>query len=115
MLLALLIVLIVLLVVLPLIGLAIWTLVSVGIVGIIIGGLGRLVLPGPQKISLLATILLGWIGSLIGGFVGYKVLDTGKFPTILLEIAAAALLIWIYRQTQGRSVRSGSRRGALRW
>ena len=115
MLLALLIVLIVLLVVLPLIGLALWTLISVGVVGIIIGGLGRLVLPGPQRISLLATILLGWIGSLIGGFVGYHLLETGKFPTILLEIAAAALLITIYRQTQSRGLTPGRRRRALRW
>jgi uncharacterized membrane protein YeaQ/YmgE (transglycosylase-associated protein family) len=115
MLLALLIVLIVLLVVLPLIGLAVWALVSVGIVGILIGGLARLVLPGRQNIGLLATVLLGWIGSLIGGFVGYKLLHTGKLPTVLLEIAAAALLIWIYRESHNRSLTPGSRRRAIRW
>lgn len=96
MLLALLAVLIILLIVLPIIGLALWALISVGIVGIIIGGLARLLLPGQQNISVLATILLGWIGSIIGGFVGYHVIHTGRILTVLLEIGVAAVLIAVY-------------------
>jgi uncharacterized membrane protein YeaQ/YmgE (transglycosylase-associated protein family) len=96
MLLVLLAVLIVLLIVLPIIGLALWTLISVAIVGIIIGGLARLVLPGRQNVGVMATILLGWIGSILGGFLGYRVIGTGRFPTVLLEIAVAAVLIALY-------------------
>ena len=114
MVLALLIILILLLIVLPLIGLALWAFISIGIVGIVIGGLARLVLPGHQDIGVTATILLGWIGSLIGGFVGYRVIHTGRFPTVLLELAAAALLIAIYGASQNRSLAGTSSRAMRR-
>jgi uncharacterized membrane protein YeaQ/YmgE (transglycosylase-associated protein family) len=115
MVLALIVVLVLLLIILPLIGLALWALISVGIVGIIIGGLARLVLPGPQNVGVLPTILLGWIGSLVGGFIGYHVIDTGKFLTILLEIGVAAVLLAIYGRSQNRTLTGGPRRNALRW
>lgn len=34
--------------------------------GVIIGGLGRLVIPGRQHVSLLATILVGIVAALLG-------------------------------------------------
>ena len=39
------------------------------VAGLIIGLLARLILPGRQKIGLLMTLLLGVIGSLIGGTI----------------------------------------------
>jgi uncharacterized membrane protein YeaQ/YmgE (transglycosylase-associated protein family) len=108
-------VLVVLLIVLPVIGLALWLFISVGIVGIVIGGLARLVLPGPQHVGILATVLLGWIGSLIGGFLGYRVFDTGRLLTVLIEVGVAALLIAAYGNAQNRTLPGGSRRRALRW
>jgi uncharacterized membrane protein YeaQ/YmgE (transglycosylase-associated protein family) len=96
MLIVLLAILVVLFVVLPLIGLAAWALISVAIVGVIIGGLARLVLPGRQHIGMIATVLLGWIGSIVGGFLGYRIVHTGRILTVLLEIAVAAALIALY-------------------
>jgi uncharacterized membrane protein YeaQ/YmgE (transglycosylase-associated protein family) len=113
--LALLAVLVVLLIVLPLIGLALWALISVGIVGIVIGGLARLALPGQQNVGVLATVLLGWIGSIIGGFIGYRIIDTGRLLTVLLEIGVAALLIAVYGNSQNRSLTGGTGRRALHW
>lgn len=110
MLLALLAVLIVLLIVLPIIGITLWALISVGIVGIIIGGLARLVLPGRHNISVLATILLGWIGSIVGGFIGYQILDINRLLTVLLEIGVAAALIALYSGTTRGSLSGRSRR-----
>ena len=107
MLLALLAIVIVLFIVLPLIGLALWTLISVGIVGIIIGGLARLVLPGRQNIGIIATVLLGWIGSIVGGFIGYRLIHTGWILTVLLEIAVAAALIAVFSGS-ARSIGAGS-------
>jgi uncharacterized membrane protein YeaQ/YmgE (transglycosylase-associated protein family) len=93
---ALLAVLVVLLVVLPLVGLALWALVSVAIVGVVIGALARLLLPGRQNIGVLATVLLGWIGSITGGFVGDHLIHTVRPLTVLLELGVAALLIAVY-------------------
>jgi uncharacterized membrane protein YeaQ/YmgE (transglycosylase-associated protein family) len=41
------------------------------IVGLIAGALARLVVPGRQPMSILATIVLGIVGSFVGGFLGY--------------------------------------------
>ena len=41
------------------------------IVGLIAGALARLIIPGKQEMSILATIGLGVIGSFVGGFLGY--------------------------------------------
>lgn len=92
---ALLVILVLLLVVFPIVGLAVSTLVSVIIVGGIIGALGRLVVPGRQEIGVFATVVLGWIGSLVGGFLGNREFHSGGFVTVLLEIAVAAVLVAI--------------------
>lgn len=91
--LALFVVLLVLFVVFPLIGMALWALFTTIVVGLILGALGRLVVPGRQRISLLATALAGIVGAIVGGFLGDQVLGVGWFPTLLLEIGVSALLV----------------------
>jgi uncharacterized membrane protein YeaQ/YmgE (transglycosylase-associated protein family) len=44
---------------------------TIVIVGLIAGALARLVVPGKQHMSILMTIVLGIVGSLVGGFLGY--------------------------------------------
>jgi uncharacterized membrane protein YeaQ/YmgE (transglycosylase-associated protein family) len=41
------------------------------IVGLIAGALARLLIPGKQDIGILMTIVLGIVGSFVGGFLGY--------------------------------------------
>ncbi len=41
------------------------------IVGLIAGAIARLLVPGRQDIGIAATIVLGIVGSFIGGFIGY--------------------------------------------
>ncbi len=38
--------------------------------GLVVGFLARAIMPGNQKMGLLATMLLGVVGSFIGGFLG---------------------------------------------
>ena len=82
-------VLVVLFVVFPLVGLAAGALISTLFVGLIIGALARLVVPGRQPLSLLMTIFAG----LIGAIVGDRVLYVGGFATTLLEIGVAAVVV----------------------
>ena len=93
MLLALFVVLVVLFVVLPLIGMTAWGLISTISVGLIIGGLGRLIVPGSQRLGILYTLIAGLIGSIAGGFLGDHVLGLGWFPTVLIEIGVAAAAV----------------------
>jgi uncharacterized membrane protein YeaQ/YmgE (transglycosylase-associated protein family) len=67
------------------------------IIGIIIGVIARLVLPGRQKIGALMTVLLGIGGALVGGIIA-SLIGTGDIWELniigtLVGIAAAAGLI----------------------
>lgn len=93
MILVLFVVLLILFVAFPVAGLTAGALISTFIVGLIIGALGRLVVPGRQRISLLATFLAGLIGAIVGGYVGDQVLYVGGFATTLLEIGVSALVV----------------------
>jgi uncharacterized membrane protein YeaQ/YmgE (transglycosylase-associated protein family) len=67
------------------------------VAGLIIGALARLLKPGRQKLGLGATLLLGIVGSLIGGTVA-NLLGTGDIweldtlGFIVAVIAAIALI-----------------------
>jgi uncharacterized membrane protein YeaQ/YmgE (transglycosylase-associated protein family) len=62
------------------------------LVGLVIGALARLVLPGSQPIGWLMTILAGIGGSLGGGLIA-RAFDVGGFVQLLIAIAVAAALI----------------------
>ena len=49
--------------------------ISILFVGLIAGAVARLVVPGRQQLSIPMTILLGVIGSFVGGFIGYLIFN----------------------------------------
>lgn len=77
-----------------LVGLA-WNLLVFVLMGLVIGALARLVLPGEQPLGILATILFGIAGSLLGGLVA-RAFDLGGFVQFLVAIAVAAALIALF-------------------
>jgi uncharacterized membrane protein YeaQ/YmgE (transglycosylase-associated protein family) len=83
-----------------LIGLA-FSLLWLALAGLIIGGLGRLVLPGRQDISLLATALVGIAASLLGGILA-DVFDVGWVIQFLVAVALAALGITLFTSSEHR-------------
>jgi len=86
---ALFVILIVMFVIVPLVGLTLWLLVSAVITGLIIGGLGRLVVPGRQSIGCLPTAVAGLVGSIGGSLLGHA-LALHRLATVLIEIGVAA-------------------------
>jgi uncharacterized membrane protein YeaQ/YmgE (transglycosylase-associated protein family) len=77
------------------------------IAGLIIGALARLIKPGKQNLSLLATLLLGIVGSLIGGVVA-SALGTGDIMELnvlgfIVAVIAAVLLIGVAEGMSGKS------------
>lgn len=113
MILALVVIFVVLFIALPLLGLAASALISVAIVGLVVGALGRLLVPGRQRIGLLATVLLGLVGSIVGSFLGHRVLGIGAF-SLLLEIGVAAVAVAVYASlpSQHRPLNDGKGRSA---
>jgi uncharacterized membrane protein YeaQ/YmgE (transglycosylase-associated protein family) len=83
------------------------TIVGAIFVGLIVGALARLILPGRQGIGVIMTILLGAAGSFIGSWVTYRLISTanqGKFEltAFLVGIIVAVILIAIYVGITGR-------------
>jgi uncharacterized membrane protein YeaQ/YmgE (transglycosylase-associated protein family) len=84
------------------------------VIGIVIGVIARLVLPGRQHIGALMTILLGIGGALIGGIVA-SAIGTGDIFELniigtLVGIAAAAGLIGA---AESAGIGKGASRGQL--
>jgi uncharacterized membrane protein YeaQ/YmgE (transglycosylase-associated protein family) len=81
--------------------------------GLVVGVLARLLVPGRQALSLAVTLLLGVIGSVIGGIVA-NALGTGdvfelNFIGAVVAIAAAVVLIVIGERTGALNRRFGRR------
>lgn len=82
--------------------------ISLIVVGLIAGAVARLLVPGRQNIGILATIVLGIIGSFIGGFLGYLIFhkDAGNGffqPSgIIGSIIGAVIALLIYTRMSGR-------------
>jgi uncharacterized membrane protein YeaQ/YmgE (transglycosylase-associated protein family) len=45
--------------------------ISLVIIGLVAGALARLAVPGKQDLTIRGTIVLGVVGSFVGGFLGY--------------------------------------------
>jgi uncharacterized membrane protein YeaQ/YmgE (transglycosylase-associated protein family) len=72
--------------------------------GLIIGGLARWIMPGPDPMSIGKTILLGIAGSFVGGLIATVLRlspTTHPFWVLLLEIGGALLLLAIFRNRRG--------------
>jgi uncharacterized membrane protein YeaQ/YmgE (transglycosylase-associated protein family) len=65
------------------------------LLGLVIGGLARLVLPGMQPIGGLATIGAGIAGAIVGGVIG-DALDWGGLLQFALAVAVAAGVIAVF-------------------
>jgi uncharacterized membrane protein YeaQ/YmgE (transglycosylase-associated protein family) len=64
--------------------------------GLIVGALGRLVVPGYQPLGCLLTVLIGIVGAAIGYWLGHNRLDLGDWPTFGLQILIAAALAALF-------------------
>jgi uncharacterized membrane protein YeaQ/YmgE (transglycosylase-associated protein family) len=78
------------------------------VVGLIIGALARLIRPGKQRMSILATLLLGVVGAFIGGAIGGLFNDeTGIFELnvvgFIIAVVAAVLLVGAAEALSGRN------------
>ena len=80
------------------------------VAGLIIGGLARLFTPGKQQLGLLATLLLGLAGSVIGGTVA-NLLGTGSIFELnilgfVVAVIASVMLVGTAESLAARNKRS---------
>jgi uncharacterized membrane protein YeaQ/YmgE (transglycosylase-associated protein family) len=79
------------------------------VIGVVAGFLARLLVPGPDPMSVVATIVLGIVGSFIGGFLGWALfgsdLEDGALQAsgVIGSIVGAVIALLIYRAVSHRS------------
>ena len=85
-----------------------WFIIVLVVVGFIAGALARLLVPGPDPMSLAGTWLLGVLGSFLGGFLGYVLFGADvedgavQVSGVIGSVIGAVLVLLLYRAIQRR-------------
>jgi uncharacterized membrane protein YeaQ/YmgE (transglycosylase-associated protein family) len=69
------------------------------IIGLLVGGLARLLLPGPDPMGIGMTAVVGVCGTLIAGLFAWYVLHRHG-AGLVLSVLFSMLLVWLYRRSQ---------------
>ena len=91
------------------------TIIGLIIIGLVAGFIARALVPGRQSMSVLQTILLGIVGSFVGGFLASLIFggDDGEGflrPAGLIgSVIGAIIALLVYNATAGRKGRTHSR------
>ena len=83
------------------------TIVGLLVVGLIAGFIARAVVPGRESMSVLQTILLGVVGSFVGGFLGWILFGRGdgfiQPSSWIGSVIGAVIVLLVYLQIKRRS------------
>lgn len=71
--------------------------VFIVIVGLVIGALGRLAVPGPDPMPIWLTILVGLIGAFVGGAIAVA-LGFGSGGIFVISVLVATVIVIVYRR-----------------
>lgn len=72
--------------------------------GLVVGALARLIIPGPDPMSVLQTMLVGVAGSIVAGLITYYAFDRQGAPGILLAVVCSAVLVFAIRKLRERQL-----------
>jgi uncharacterized membrane protein YeaQ/YmgE (transglycosylase-associated protein family) len=74
------------------------------IIGLIVGALAKLIMPGRDPGGIIVTILLGIVGALVAGFLGRAVgwYHEGESAGFIASVIGAIVVLAIYRMVIGR-------------
>ncbi len=75
--------------------------------GLVAGAIAKLILPGRANFGWIATICLGIVGALVGGFLGSSLFgialgDLGDFRTYALAVLGSVVCLVVYGALTGR-------------
>jgi uncharacterized membrane protein YeaQ/YmgE (transglycosylase-associated protein family) len=70
------------------------------IIGLIVGGLARLFLPGPDPMGIFITAVVGLLGTYAAGLFSWYVLHRHG-AGLILSVIFSMILVWLYRRSRG--------------
>ena len=75
------------------------------LIGLVVGAVAKLLMPGRDPGGFLITMAIGIAGSFVGHFLGRMIglYDRGEGAGFIMSVAGAMLLLWVYRMIQSRS------------
>ena len=75
------------------------------IIGLIVGAIAKLIMPGKDPGGIIVTIILGIAGAFLAGFLGRAMgwYGEGDAAGFIASVIGAILLLIIYRMIAGRS------------
>ena len=76
-------------------------LVALAFIGLLVGALARLALPGKDPMTIPQTILMGIAGSFLAGLVYWLVLGDRDGGGILLSVLFATGIVYLVRRSRG--------------
>jgi uncharacterized membrane protein YeaQ/YmgE (transglycosylase-associated protein family) len=65
--------------------------------GLVVGALGRLLVPGPDPMGIGATILVGIAASFLAGLIAWGLFGRNG-AGIILSVACSMLIVWLLRR-----------------
>ncbi|CAN5687633.1 hypothetical protein BH20ACT1_BH20ACT1_09820 [soil metagenome] len=74
---------------------------GLAVVGLIVGAIGRLLVPGPNPLGCLGTIAAGVAGSFLAGLVGQLIFGRGYEAGWIASIIGAAVVVYLYSRYSG--------------
>lgn len=76
------------------------------VMGLIVGILAKLIMPGKDPGGMIVTVLLGIAGAFVGGFissfVGFGTVSGFNFKSMIIAVAGAVLILVIHRKLKSR-------------
>ena len=77
------------------------------VVGLVVGVVARLLMPGHDPIGILGTIVVGCVGAVIGGYLWTALFGPNEGVSWIGSIVVAMGLLYVYRRmTLGRTQRT---------
>ena len=90
-----------------------WSIITWAVFGLIVGAIARAIYPGRQSMSLFMTMILGIVGSLIGGFISWGLgfdPEEGPFQGAgwIMSLIGAMIVVWLslYMSKRGSAPRA---------
>jgi uncharacterized membrane protein YeaQ/YmgE (transglycosylase-associated protein family) len=88
--------------------------ILIALTGLVLGALGRLLLPGPDPMTVFQTMLVGVAGSLIAGLIAYYAFGESEGPGFLFALLCTVGIVYAIRKIRERRAESQPRPPLIR-